>query len=151
MVFAHVMVLTRDGWWRGSHGLSAWRVRRTKSRGPKGLQLEVGARRAPRLLVITIRAPVGANKDVWIFGRKVKAHMEVKVGDGYFPGSSWQILAFQNLNWNPILARKLNKKVQTYSNQDIWLTLRYIFIRHAKGGKCGKHALLLIWVFSTFC
>merc|ERR550517_1961520 len=28
------------------------RARRTKSRGPKGLQLEVGARRAPRLLVI---------------------------------------------------------------------------------------------------
>ena len=36
---------------RGSHGLSARRARRTKSRGPKGLQLEVGARRAPRLLV----------------------------------------------------------------------------------------------------
>ena len=35
----------------GSHGLSARRARRTKSRGPKGLQLEVGARRAPRLLV----------------------------------------------------------------------------------------------------
>ena len=31
-------------------GLSARRTRRTKSRGPKGLQLEVGARRAPRLL-----------------------------------------------------------------------------------------------------
>ena len=36
--------------------------------------------------------------------------MEVKVGDGYFPGSSWQILAFHNLNWNPILARKKTKK-----------------------------------------
>ena len=35
----------------GSHGLSARRARRTKSRGPKGLKLEVGARRAPRLLV----------------------------------------------------------------------------------------------------
>ena len=33
-------------------GLSARRARRTKSRGPKGLQLEVGARRAPRLLVL---------------------------------------------------------------------------------------------------
>ena len=32
---------------RGSHGLSARRARRTKSRGPKGLHLEVGARRAP--------------------------------------------------------------------------------------------------------
>ena len=32
-------------------GLSARRARRTKSRGSKGLQLEVGARRAPRLLV----------------------------------------------------------------------------------------------------
>ena len=31
-------------------GLSARRARRKKSRGPKGLQLEVGARRAPRLL-----------------------------------------------------------------------------------------------------
>ena len=39
--------------WRGSHGLSARRARRTKSRGPKGLQLEVGARRAPKLLVYT--------------------------------------------------------------------------------------------------
>ena len=38
----------------GSHGLSAWRARRTKSRGPKGLQLEVGAQRAPRLLVLNI-------------------------------------------------------------------------------------------------
>ena len=37
--------------WRGSHGLNARRARRTKSRGPKGLQLEVGARRAPRLIV----------------------------------------------------------------------------------------------------
>ena len=36
---------------RRSHGLSARRARRTKSRGPKGLHLEVGARRAPRLLV----------------------------------------------------------------------------------------------------
>ena len=34
----------------GSHGLSARRARRTKSRGPKGLHLEVGARRTPRLL-----------------------------------------------------------------------------------------------------
>ena len=37
-----------------AHGLSARRARRTKSRGPKGLQLEVGARRAPRLLVVYI-------------------------------------------------------------------------------------------------
>ena len=46
--------------WRGSHGLSARRARRTKSRGPKGLQLEVGAQRAPRLLVIhiCIQAPL---------------------------------------------------------------------------------------------
>ena len=36
----------------GSHGLSARRAWRTKSRGPKGRQLEVGARRAPRLLVL---------------------------------------------------------------------------------------------------
>ena len=36
---------------RESHSLSARRTRRTISRGPKGLQLEVGARRAPRLLV----------------------------------------------------------------------------------------------------
>ena len=43
---------------RGSHGLSARRARRTKSRrpkgpkgGPKGRRLEVGARRAPKLLV----------------------------------------------------------------------------------------------------
>ena len=35
-------------------GLSARRAQRTKSRGPKGLQLEVGARRAPRLLVFNI-------------------------------------------------------------------------------------------------
>ena len=35
-------------------GLSARKARRTKSRGPKGLQLEVGARRAPRLLVYDI-------------------------------------------------------------------------------------------------
>ena len=33
-------------------GLGAQRAQRTKSRGPKGLQLEVGPRRAPRLLVI---------------------------------------------------------------------------------------------------
>ena len=35
-------------------GLSARRVRRRKSRGPKGLQLEAGAQRAPRLLVTNI-------------------------------------------------------------------------------------------------
>ena len=46
---------------RGSHGLSARRARRTKSSrpegpkaGPKGRQLEVGAQRAPRLLVYSI-------------------------------------------------------------------------------------------------
>ena len=46
---------------RGSHGLSARRARRTKSSrpegpkaGPKGRQLEVGARRAPRPQVIII-------------------------------------------------------------------------------------------------
>ena len=39
---------------RGSHGLRARRARRTKSRGLKGLHLEVGARRAPRLLVLNI-------------------------------------------------------------------------------------------------
>ena len=33
---------------RGSHGLSAW-AWRTESRGPKGLQLEVGSWRTPRL------------------------------------------------------------------------------------------------------
>ena len=36
---------------RGSHGLSALRAQRTKSRGPKGLQPEVGARRAPRTIL----------------------------------------------------------------------------------------------------
>ena len=36
---------------RGSQGLSARRAQRTKSRCPKGLQLEVGAQRAPSLLV----------------------------------------------------------------------------------------------------
>ena len=46
---------------RGSHGLSARMARRTKSSrpegpkaGPKGRRLEVGARRAPRLLVYNI-------------------------------------------------------------------------------------------------
>ena len=39
----------------GRHtGLSARRARRTKSGGPKGLQLKVGARKAPRLLVNSI-------------------------------------------------------------------------------------------------
>ena len=51
MVSAQVMVLTRDESLRGSHSLSAWMARRTKSRGPKGLQLKVRARRAPRFLV----------------------------------------------------------------------------------------------------
>ena len=32
---------------RGSHGLSARRAQRTKSKGPKGLQLEVGSQRGP--------------------------------------------------------------------------------------------------------
>ena len=48
-----VRVITRDGWYRGSHSLSAHRARRTKSRGPKGLKLEVGAWRASTLLVCT--------------------------------------------------------------------------------------------------
>ena len=41
-------------------GLSARRARRTKSRCPKDLQLEVGARRAPRLLVEDIN-----ERDLW--------------------------------------------------------------------------------------
>ena len=58
MVLARVMVVYRAmvlarvmSSLRGSHVLSAHRVGRTKSIGPKGLQLEVGARRAPRLVV----------------------------------------------------------------------------------------------------
>ena len=54
LVLAHVMVLTCVmvlacvmSPLRGSHGLSTRRAGRTKSRGPKGLQLEVGAQRAP--------------------------------------------------------------------------------------------------------
>ena len=52
---------------RGSHGLSARRARRTKSRGPKGLQLEVGARRAPRLLFSIILHLLGQAiwGDIW--------------------------------------------------------------------------------------
>ena len=45
----------------GSHGLSARRAQRTKSRGPKGLQVEVGARRAPKLLVVNKRIHVIVN------------------------------------------------------------------------------------------
>ena len=36
---------------RGSHGFSAQRARKAKSRGPKGLLLEVGPQREPTLLV----------------------------------------------------------------------------------------------------
>ena len=58
---------------RGSHGLGARRARRTKSRGPKGPQLEVGARRAPRLLVSHI-----LNISTYRFheGRPVEAILE---------------------------------------------------------------------------
>ena len=52
MVFAQDLVLTRDESLRGSNGLSARRAQRAKSRGPKGLKLEVGAQRAPRFLVL---------------------------------------------------------------------------------------------------
>ena len=50
-------------------GMSARRVRRTKSKGPKGLQLEVGARKAPRLLVIYVhiledRCPHSIKKNI---------------------------------------------------------------------------------------
>ena len=88
------------------------------------------------------------NVDLWIFGGKVKANMEVKVGDGYFPGSSWQILAFQNLNWNPILVRKLNKKIQTYSNQDIWLT--YKFSSDTQKGASMASTLFFIFDLGIF-
>ena len=63
IVLACVMVLTRImSPLRGSHGLSARRAQRTKSRVPKGLWLEVGARRALRLLVDNIH--------IQNFGRK---------------------------------------------------------------------------------
>ena len=53
MVLTCVMVLARVmSLLRGSNSLSARRARRTKSRGPKGLQIEVEARRALRLLVL---------------------------------------------------------------------------------------------------
>ena len=47
-----------------SHGLSARRAGRTKSRGLKGLQPEVGARRAPRLLSMILILDMKS----WIFG-----------------------------------------------------------------------------------
>ena len=46
--------VSHSGYLRRSHDLSARRARRTKSRGLKGLQLEVRAWRAPRLLVSNI-------------------------------------------------------------------------------------------------
>ena len=52
-------------------GLSARRARRTKSRGLKGLQLEVGARRAPRLLV----PDICHTHQRWCLWRKV-CHVE---------------------------------------------------------------------------
>ena len=66
---------------RGSHGLSARRARRTKSRrpegpkgGPKGHRLEVGARRAPKLLV--------SNK--WTFSTKIEFSKSLE-----FDASAW--------------------------------------------------------------
>ena len=47
----HPCALHHNATGHGSHGLSALRARRTKSRGPKGLQLEVGPRSCPRLIV----------------------------------------------------------------------------------------------------
>ena len=50
-VLASVLVLVRViSPLHGSRGLSVRRGRRMKSRGPKGLQLEVGALRAPWIL-----------------------------------------------------------------------------------------------------
>ena len=49
--------------------LSARRARRMESRGPKGLQLDVGARRAPRLLVsVYIYLDGGTNLISWVNG-----------------------------------------------------------------------------------
>ena len=60
-LFYQCPLLTYSALVRGSHGLSARRARRTRSMmpegqkaGPKGRQLEVGAQRAPRLLVCYI-------------------------------------------------------------------------------------------------
>ena len=51
-IFKKCPIFTGSDLKRARHTvLSAQRARRTKSRGPKGLQQEVGARRAPRLLV----------------------------------------------------------------------------------------------------
>ena len=40
------------------HGLSAWRAQKTKSRGPKGLQLKVDAQRAPGPPVHDLYLPI---------------------------------------------------------------------------------------------
>ena len=54
-IFQKCPIFTGPNLKRARHtGLSARMARKTKSRGPKGLQLEVGARRAPRLLVCHI-------------------------------------------------------------------------------------------------
>ena len=60
---------------RGSHGLSARRARRTKSRGPKGLHLEVGARRAPRLLVPYNSTPLPCYQSAEIFSSSSNANL----------------------------------------------------------------------------
>ena len=106
-------------------GPSARRARGTKSRGPKGLQLEVGARRAPRLLVFNIWAahrpallyhhlldptfltPSGQKWLRTVFGRGVfwdlpvtcggypKKKIDLKVGDAPI------FVSFHNLLFNP--------------------------------------------------
>ena len=54
MVLTCVMVLARDGWGRGSHGLSARRVRRTESSWPEELLARSRGPEGPRLLVLYI-------------------------------------------------------------------------------------------------
>ena len=73
---------------RGSHGLSARRARRTKSArpegpkaGPKGRKLEVGARRAPRLLVYYNFQKVPVALGVW-GGSQMISKGSRRVGEG---------------------------------------------------------------------
>ena len=64
------------------------RAQRTKSRGPKGLQLEVGARRAPRLLVkhIIQYTPCSLGSILWI--------LPVALGD-VFPNISLLLAVYR--------------------------------------------------------
>ena len=104
----------------GSHDLNAWRAWRTKSRGLKGLRLEVRAQRAPRLLVVHITwQAIHLNFITWPMAIYLGGQIHYSGGDEYPRTLGGLYCISQTLPWLLLLHYHPHHQQQQQQQQNI--------------------------------